>query len=65
MFIPKGARLLNLQEAWWRNLRRHAFTDPTEIAQATAQLNTTLRSGPGDGPATPPRFTRLLHGTQH
>ncbi len=53
VFIPKGARWLNLQEAWWRNLRRHPFTDPTEIAQATAQPNTTLRPGPGDGLATP------------
>ena len=48
VFIPKGASLLNLQEAWWRLLRRDAFAgqtvvDDTEIARATAvatkQLN--------------------------
>jgi hypothetical protein len=69
VFIPKGAGWLNLQEAWWRSFRRHAlagqtFADPGEIAQvtevATAQLNTTPRPGPGDGPRHPrPRFTCL------
>ena len=49
VFIPKRACWLNLQEGWWRLLRRAAFAgqsfaDTTEIAYAvqtaTAQLNT-------------------------
>ena len=48
VFIPVGACWLNLQEGWWRILRRQAlarrdFADPDEIAcatqVATAQLS--------------------------
>jgi hypothetical protein len=48
VFIPKGACWLNLQEGWWRLLRREAFAgqsfaDAKEIDQATrlatCQLN--------------------------
>jgi len=48
IFIPTGACWLNLQEGWWRLLRRDAFAGqsfatPEEIEQATrvatAQLN--------------------------
>jgi transposase len=49
VFIPKAACWLNLQEGWWRLLRRAAFAgqtfaDATEITHAvqiaTVQLNT-------------------------
>jgi hypothetical protein len=49
VFIPKAACWLNLQEGWWRLLRRQAFAgqtfaDATEITRAvevaTVRLNT-------------------------
>jgi transposase InsO family protein len=46
VFIPKGACWLN-QEPWWRDLRGHPFTDPTDIAwrcndERTAALDSWL-----------------------
>lgn len=70
VFIPKGAAWLNLQEGWWRLLRREAFAGQTfadypEIAQATAvathQLN--QRAQPwvwGRAKKPPPRKRRLF-----
>ena len=74
VFIPKGACWLNLQEAWWRIFRRHAFAgqtfaDPSEIAQvtaaATAQLNARAKPWVWGRPPPAPRprrrrFTYLL-----
>ena len=67
VFIPKGACWLNLQEAWWRILRRHAlagqtFADPGEIAQATelatAQLNARAKPWVWGQPPPAPRPRR-------
>jgi transposase len=53
VFIPKAACWLNLQEGWWRLLRRAAFAgqsfaDATEITNAvqiaTVQLNTRAKA---------------------
>jgi len=69
-FIPVGACWLNLQEGWWRIVRKAAlagrsFADPDDIAQATTlatdQLNSRVRpwgvpmSHGGVTPATPRR----------
>ncbi len=70
--IPKGASWLNLQEAWWRLLRREAFAgqtfgDDSEIAPAAAVATTQLnaRAKPwvwGRPPPTPrKRCRRFLY----
>jgi hypothetical protein len=67
IFIPKGASWLNLQEPWWRLLRREAyagqsFADPAEIDQATTvattQLNARARPWIWGRPAPTPRTYR-------
>jgi transposase len=74
VFIPTGACRLNLPEAWWRIIRRHAlagqtFADPGEIAHATAvataQLNAHTKPWVWGRPPSAPRprrrrFTYLL-----
>jgi hypothetical protein len=69
VFIPKGAAWLNLQEGWWRLLRRGAFAGQTfadyaEIAQATAvatcQLNRRAKPWVWGRPKKPPRHKRWL-----
>lgn len=69
VFIPKGAAWLNLQEGWWRLLRREAFAGQTfadynEIAQATVvatqQLNQRAQPWVWGRPQTPPRHKRHL-----
>lgn len=69
IFIPKGAAWLNLQEGWWRLLRREAlagqtFADYTEIEQATAlatqQLNRRAKPWVWGRPSKPPRNKRRL-----
>jgi len=76
---PKGACWLNLQQAWWRQLRRAAlagqtFACPDEITlatpAATSQLNARARPWAWGRPPPPPRYPRpiLTHrtqGTQH
>jgi hypothetical protein len=49
VLIPKGASWLNLQEPWWRLLRREAyagqtFADAEEITHATATATTQLNA---------------------
>ena len=68
--IPIGASWLNLQEAWWRLLRKEAFAGQTfadhqEIEQtvvaATARLN--CRAQPwvwGRPPPSPRHYRRLF-----
>jgi transposase len=67
VFIPKGACWLNLQEGWWRLLRRAAFAgqtfaDTDEIAHAvevaTAWLNTRAKPWIWGRPAPPTRTLR-------
>ena len=70
VFIPTGACWLNLQEGWWRLLRRDAFAgqsfaNPKEVDQArrgaTKHLN--QRAHPwvwGRPPKTPRRRRRLF-----
>jgi hypothetical protein len=67
VFIPKGACWLNLQEGWWRLLRRaafagQAFVDTDEIAHAvevaTAWLNTRAKPWIWGRPAPPTRTLR-------
>jgi DDE superfamily endonuclease len=79
VYIPVGACWLNLQEAWWRLLRREAFAgqtfaDPDEIAQATRvatrQLNRRAKPWVWGRPTRPPRhrrhaFVYRLGGTEH
>ena len=69
MFIPKGASWLNLQEGWWRLLRREAyagqtFADFDEIARATAlathQLNHRAQPWIWGRPPKTPRHKRRL-----
>lgn len=69
VFIPKGAAWLNLQEGWWRLLRREAFAGQTfadyaEIAQATElttyQLNRRAQSWVWGRPQKPPRNKRRV-----
>ncbi len=66
MFIPTGACWRNLQEGWWRPVRREAlagqsFADPAEITLATriatAQLNARARPWVWGRPP-PPRYRR-------
>ena len=70
VFIPKGASWLNLQEGWWRLLRREAlagqtFADYDEIAHATAvatrQLNHRAQPWIWGRPPSPPRYRRRLY----
>ncbi|MBZ0303580.1 MAG: transposase [Anaerolineae bacterium] len=70
VFIPKGAAWLNLQEGWWRLLRREAlagqtFADYLEIEQATTvathQLNRRAKPWIWGRPNKPPRKKRRLH----
>lgn len=65
--IPKGASWLNLQEPWWRLLRREAYAgqrlaDPAEIDQATAvatqQLNSRAKPWVWGRPSPTPRSYR-------
>ncbi|SBW22806.1 hypothetical protein FDG2_3155 [Candidatus Protofrankia californiensis] len=65
--IPKKACWLNLQEGWWRLLRRAAFAgqtfvDPDEITHAvdvaTAQLNARAKPWIWGRPAPPTRTLR-------
>lgn len=67
VFIPKRAAWLNLQEGWWRLLRREAFAGQTfadydEIARATAvatqQLNQRAQPWVWGRPQKPPRHKR-------
>jgi hypothetical protein len=64
VFIPKGASWLNLQEPWWRLLRREAyagqtFADAEEIDHATAvatqQLNARAKPWVWGRPSPSPR----------
>ena len=67
VYIPKGASWLNLQEAWWRLLRREAFAgqtfaDATEIDSATRiateQLNRRAKPWIWGRPKPPGRHRR-------
>jgi len=67
VYIPKAACWLNLQEGWWRLLRRQAFAgqtfaDATEITHAvqiaTVQLNTHARPWVRGRQPPPPRKRR-------
>ena len=67
VYIPKKACWLNLQEGWWRLLRRAAFAgqtfaDPDEIIHsvetATAHLNTHAKPWVWGRPAPPTRRLR-------
>ena len=70
MPLPVGACWLNLQEGWWRLLRKEAFAGQTfadyaevahAVAGATARLN--HRAKPwvwGRPPPTPRRYRRLF-----
>ncbi|MEX5638091.1 IS630 family transposase, partial [Parafrankia sp. FMc2] len=67
VFIPKKACWLNLQEGWWRLLRRAAFAgqtfaDPDEIIHAvdlaTTQLNTHAKPWVWGRPPPPTRTRR-------
>jgi hypothetical protein len=67
VYIPKGASWLNLQEPWWRLLRREAFAgqtfaDAAEIDYAThvatAQLNRRAKPWIWGRPAPPHRHRR-------
>lgn len=67
VFIPKGACWLNLQEGWWRLLRKTAlagqtFADSTETALAvqvaTSQLNARAKPWVWGRPQMPPRYRR-------
>jgi hypothetical protein len=67
VYIPKGASWLNLQEPWWRLLRREAFAgqtfaDATEIDYATRvateQLNRRARPWVWGRPEPPGRHRR-------
>ena len=69
VFIPTGACWLNLQEGWWRLLRRDAlagqsFANPDEIEQATrvatAQLNHRAKPWIWGRPPKFPRHHRRL-----
>ena len=68
VFIPVGACWLNLQEAWWRLLRREAvagqsFVDADEIDRATrvtVQLNRRAKPGVWHRPPKPPRYRRRI-----
>ncbi len=69
VFLPKRAAWLNLQEAWWRLLRREAlagqtFANRTEIAHATAvatqQLNRRAQPWVWGRPQKPPRRKRRV-----
>ena len=66
-FIPVGACRLNLQEGWWRIVRKTAlagqsFADPAEIDRATvlatAQLNSRATPWIWGRPAPPTRKLR-------
>ena len=67
VFIPVGASWLNLQEPWWRLLRREAlagqtFADYDEVARAvegaTARLNHRATPWVWGRPPPPPRYHR-------
>jgi transposase len=67
VFIPVGACWLNLQEGWWRVLRRDAFAgqsfaDDTDIAEAvrwaTRQLNVRAQPWVWGRPPKPHRTLR-------
>ena len=67
VFIPVGACWLNLQEGWWRLLRRDAFAgqsfvDSAEISEAvrlaTAQLNRHAKPWVWGRPPKPQRKLR-------
>lgn len=67
VFIPTGASWLNLQEGWWRLLRRAAlagqsFVDHAEIAAVvrwgTAQLNRRAKPWVWGRPPRPVRYRR-------
>lgn len=69
VFIPKGASWLNLQEGWWRLLRREAlagqtFADYHEVAKATAlathQLNQRAKPWIWGRPKKSPRHKRRV-----
>lgn len=69
VFIPKGACWLNLQEAWWRLLRRealaaHTFVDGKEIEYTvrlgTASLNRRAKLWIWGRPQRPPRRRRRV-----
>jgi transposase len=69
VFIPKRAAWLNLQEGWWRLLRREAlagqtFVDYDEIAHATSvatrQLNQRAQPWIWGRPKKPPRHKRRV-----
>lgn len=66
-FIPVKACWLNLQEGWWRLLRRAAFAGQTfadadeitsAVALATGQLNTRAKPWVWGHPPRPPRKLR-------
>ena len=69
VFLPKRAAWLNLQEGWWRLLRREAFAgqtfaNRTEIVQATAvathQLNQRAQPWVWGRPKKPSRYKRRV-----